>query len=220
MAGTGRLFPKSFEGQAPREFGMGANILKTRTFTLTVARDLEEIEIGGSCLWAIAATSLGAWIDIRVNDQLRDPVRFQQGMFIRGIPFSRLFVTHDAQAGETITLFFAVEAEVNNIEIVNPSIGFNNINVTKATVLDTVADVALAAAATTQILAANAARRQALITNLAANASTFRIGDAAAAAARGVELAPGETIGLETTEAIFGYNPGAIQSVGVAWTED
>ncbi|GAJ10920.1 unnamed protein product, partial [marine sediment metagenome] len=64
----GRLYPSPFEGHAPSEFGTGANILKTRTFGLTVARDLEQIEIGGSCIWAIAATSLTAWIDVRVND--------------------------------------------------------------------------------------------------------------------------------------------------------
>lgn len=215
-----RLYPKPFEGQAPAEFGLDANILKTRTFNLTAARNLEQIEIGGSCLWAIDATSLTASIDIYINDQLRDPVTFQQGMFIRGIPFSRLYVSHAAQAGETITIFFAREQEVRNIEIVNPSIAFNNINITKATVLDTVADVALGAAATTQILAANADRRKAIITNLAANVSIFRIGDAAAAAARGVELAPGETLEIETTEAIYGYNPGVAQSVGVAYTED
>lgn len=215
----GRLFPKPNEGQAPREFGMNANILKTRTFDLTVARGLEEIEIGGSCIWAITASSLTANIDIFINDQLRDPVTFQQGMFIRGIPFSRIYVSHVAQPGETLTIFFAVE-DVNNIQIVNPSLGFTNINVTKASVLNSAADVALGAAATTVILAANANRRKAMITNLKGNDSTFRIADAEVAAARGVELDPGETIELETIEAIFGYNPGAIQSVGVIWTED
>jgi len=221
MPGTGRLFPQSFEGQAPREFGMGANILKTRTFNLTVARDLEQVEVGGSCLWAIDATSLTAQIDIRVNDQLRDPVTFQQGMFIRGIPFSRLYVSHAAQPGETITLFFAAEQDVRNIEIVNPSIAFNNINVTKATVLETVADVAMVGLATTQILAANAARRVAFITNLLGNAQTLRVGDAAAAAARGTPLAPGDTITIETSEAIYAYKPVAgNENVAVTWTED
>lgn len=96
-----------------------------------------------------------------------------------------------------------------NATIVNPSI------------LDTVADVAMTATATTQILAANGDRVKALITNLAANTQTLRIGDTNAGATRGVELAPGETIELETTEAIYGYNPGGVaQSVGVAWTED
>jgi len=220
MPGTGRLFPQSFEGQAPREFGMAANILKTRTFNLTVARDLEQVEVGGSCLWAITATSLTANINIRVNDQLRDPVTFQQGMFIRGIPFSRLYVSHAAQPGETITLFFAAEQDVRNIEITNPSIAFNNINVTKATVFDSVADVAMGAAAQTLVIAANAARRVLYITNLLGNPSTLRIGDAAAAAARGTPLTPGDTMTIETTEAVYAWNPGAIQSVAVTWTED
>lgn len=219
--GTGRLFPRSFEGQAPREFGTGVNIVKTRTFTLTVARDLEAIDVGGSCLWAYTATSLTASIDIYINDQLRDPIRFSQGMFIRGIPFSRLFVSHAAQAGETITLFFAVEQDTRNIQIVNPSLGFTNINITKATVLETIADVAMIGVATTQILAANAARRVAYITNLLGNAQTLRVGDAAAAAARGTPLAPGDTITIETTEAIFAYKPVAgNENVAVSWTED
>lgn len=125
----GRLYPKSFEGQAPQEFGIGANILKTRTFDLAAARDLEEIEIGGSCIWAVAASSLTASIDIRINDQLRDPVTFQQGMFIRGIPYSRIYVSHAAQVGATITMFFAVEEDVRNIQIINPSSQFNHVNV-------------------------------------------------------------------------------------------
>jgi len=124
-----RLYPKSFEGLSPREFGVGANILKTRTFDLANARDLEQIEIGGSCIWAITATSLTAQIDIRINDQLRDPLTFQQGMFVRGIPFSRVYVSHSAQPAETITLFFAVEQDIRNIEVVNPSTQFNNVNV-------------------------------------------------------------------------------------------
>lgn len=126
---AGRLFPESFEGDAPKEFGIGANILKTRTFALDVARDLEQIDIGGSCIWAMAASSLTASIDIRINDQLRDPLTFQQGMFIRGVPFSRVYVSHDAQVGATITLFFAVEQDVRNIEIINPSTQFNNVNI-------------------------------------------------------------------------------------------
>jgi len=76
-------------------------------------------------------------------------------------------------------------------------------------------------AATTQILAANAARRVAYITNLLGNVQTLRVGDAAAAAARGTPLAPGDTITIETTEAIYAYKPVAgNENVAVTWTED
>jgi len=222
MPGTGRLFPKSFEGQAPREFGIGANILKTRTFALTVARDLEEVAIGGSCLWAIAATSLTAQIDIRINDQLRDPVTFQQGMFIRGIPFSRVFVSHAAQAGETITLFFAAEQDVRNIEIVNPSIAFNNINVTKSTAIGSLDDLAVVGAAVPVIvLPANALRRRAYVSSPTTNINTLRIGTSSSSPTRGIPLAPGETLIIDTITSVYVYNPaGPNQTISRVWTED
>ena len=94
----------------------------------------------------------------------------------------------------------------------------------KATVLNTVADVSLSGGeegATTQIVEANANRLCVIITNLATNTQTFRIGDADAGASRGIELAPGESIEIETTAAVYGYNPGgSAESVSVMWTEE
>lgn len=84
-----------------------------------------------------------------------------------------------------------------------------NIDLSKAATLTSTADVSIAAATTVQVLAANTARREAIITNLAANAETMRVGDSNAGAARGVELPPGATIVLTTTAAIHAYNPGA-----------
>lgn len=78
------------------------------------------------------------------------------------------------------------------------------------------ADILLPAAATTLILAADPTRHSALITNLAANTKTFRVGGATAAAARGAELPPGKSIGIEGGGALYGYNPaGAAESVAV-----
>lgn len=91
----------------------------------------------------------------------------------------------------------------------------------KADILNSIADVTLAATATTQILGALVTRLCALISNKKANTQTFRIGDSNAGATRGVELAPGQSISLETTEAIHGYNPGGSgEAVSVIWTED
>lgn len=215
-----RIYPQSYEGVAKPEYGIDTNCLKSKVFDLSTARNLLEIEIGGNVLWSMEATSRTAYIDVYFNDQLRDPIRYRLGLFIRGVPFSRIYVTNPAQAGETITLFYAVE-EMSKIEIENPSLRFTEIDITKASVLNSATDVTLAAASTTQILAANAARRFAIIGNLTANAQILRIADSNAAAARGQELAPGESITIETTEAIYGYNPGgAGQDVSVVWTED
>ena len=216
-----RLYPENYEGTAPIEFGTGANILKTRTFNLTNARDLELIDIGGSCLWAVTASSLGAQIDIRINDQLRDPVTFQQGMFIRGVPFSRLYVSHAAQAGESITIFFAREQDVRNIEIINPAIAFTEVNLTKGTILSSGGDVTIAAAGTGNILAANANRRVAFISSLTTNINILRVGDAGVSATRGLELAPGESFGVKSSAQIVAFNPGPLdQIVSRIWTED
>lgn len=86
---------------------------------------------------------------------------------------------------------------------------------TPATIAST-ADVSLAATATTQIKAANTDRREIIISNLSTNTQTMRIGESSAGASRGVELAPGASITLQTTAAVYGYNPGgSAESVGV-----
>lgn len=82
--------------------------------------------------------------------------------------------------------------------------------------LTTLADVSLAPTATTLIYAGNANQQEVLITNLSTNTQTLRIGDLNAGAARGIPLAPGSAIILNTVSAIYGYNPGAAaQSVAV-----
>jgi len=94
------------------------------------------------------------------------------------------------------------------------------VDVTRSATIVTTPDVVMAAAARTAILPANAARRRALITNLAAGAATLRIGDSVNTdAARGTPVAPGETITLDTTAAISGWNPGGVAQ-NVAVTEE
>ena len=91
----------------------------------------------------------------------------------------------------------------------------------KATVLNVSSDVSLAAGTDTMIVGADANRLCVIITNLAANTQTFRIGNASVSATAGVELAPGESIEIETTAAVYGYNPGgSAESVSVMWTEE
>jgi len=177
--------------------------------------------MGGNVLWAMQATSRQAYIDLYLNDQQRDPIRFQEGLFIRGVPFSRVFVTHAAQAGQTITLFYAVE-EIDNIQVENPALQFTMIDLTKATVFDSLADIIIVAAAVAVIVVpALATQRTAIIASLAVNGQTCRIGDATTGAARGIELAPGESISISTTEAIYAYNPaGANITLSRVWTAD
>jgi len=218
----GRIFPYPPKGEAPPEFGIDANVVKTKLIDLTGARVTpERLEIGGSILWAVAATSYGALLNVRLNDQMRSPIPFQHGLCIRGSRFSRLYLTNAAQPGETITLLYATE-EIDNIQIENPGAAFAMIDLTKATVFNSLVDLTLvAAAAAVAVLPAIAARRIAKLGNLTVNNNIFRIGDATCAAAIGQELAPGDIIEIATTEAIFAYNPGpGDEDISRIWTED
>lgn len=217
----GRVYPHAEVTGSVQEYGTAEPVLKSRTLNLTVARNLQKIECGGSVLWCLDCTSRAAYVDVRVNDQLRDPIRVREGFFVKGMRFSRFYISHPAQAGQTLTLYYAVDDE-GRFDVKNPALQFTEIEVTKATVLNTAADVTIVAAApAAQILAANANRRSAIIGSLATNVNTARIGDAATGAAQGAELAPGESITVEATEAIFAYNPaGANIDLTLVWIED
>lgn len=89
---------------------------------------------------------------------------------------------------------------------------------TPATLVD-YPDDSIAAGATEQVLATNPNRREAIIGNLEANTVTVRVGTSAAGAARGIQIAPGQAIILETTASVHVFNPhSAAQSVSVAET--
>lgn len=216
---SGRFHPVPNEGTAPRPWGRDANRISTITLALDNARDRNEIRIGGDFLWASDATDGAATITIAFNVREADAgITFRRGSMVAGMRYGRVFVTHAAQAGKTMTLTYAVEAP--ELRIANPAGFFTDVSISTPTTLDSIADVSLVLAVTTQILAADATRKEAIISNLAGNTQTFRIGDSGAAAANGTPLPPGATIILETTAEIHGFNPGAVsESVAVTVTQ-
>jgi hypothetical protein len=90
-----------------------------------------------------------------------------------------------------------------------------SVTLAKPAGLSDAADVLLTAGGPADLVsAANSAREEIIISNLAANAAVVRIGTSNAAAARGVELSPGQTVVLTTQAAIYAYCAAA-QSVSV-----
>ncbi|NIT63674.1 MAG: hypothetical protein GWO39_07760 [Gammaproteobacteria bacterium] len=79
-------------------------------------------------------------------------------------------------------------------------------------------DVTLSAAIATQVAPVNTARRRVLITNLAGNTNTIRVGDVSVSLTRGAPVAPGQTITLETTAAVYAWSTGS-QDVAVLEVE-
>jgi hypothetical protein len=82
--------------------------------------------------------------------------------------------------------------------------------------LATGADVPCAAGGSTQLRGATPGVKEVFISNLATNTATMRIGNAAVGAAKGIPIAPGETLILSVEAAVFAWNPGAvIESVAI-----
>lgn len=97
--------------------------------------------------------------------------------------------------------------------------GFGSVSDTRSTVNATVnttiapgaslfdgGDVACPNAAATQLLAADATRSYAIITNPSTNTATVRIGTSGVAAATGTPLEPGVSLPVSTTAAIYARN--------------
>lgn len=206
--GSGRLVPIDTRQEAAERFGARAQTVQIVTIDLSTAQTLKELKMTGNTVWALDATSNAAALTVRFNEQSGQGVTFKKGMFLKGINFDRVFVTNTAQSGATITLLVAVEGD-QLIAIENAAETLSSVNLVKASSADSVADVSITATSTVLVAAAASTRHELLITNLAANTQTMRIGDSGAGATNGIPLAPGQTLILSTSAAIYAYNPGA-----------
>lgn len=217
-----RIYPQADEGQSPREWGIDANTVQVRTINLAVARAAPiPIEVGGNFFWVVDATSLAAAATLYLGDAMiaGDGIPIGQGFQIAGLRFSRIFIANAAQAGETITILVAVD-DSRQIRIENPTAAYTNVTLSKSTLILSTADVTIPTATLTQILPGDAVRRDAIIRALSTNTGEIRINEGAAAV-RGVYLAPGDSISLQTTDIIYGYHTtGVNQLVSTLYTRD
>ena len=93
-------------------------------------------------------------------------------------------------------------------------------DVTKATMYEDAPDKEVNPGVLSTILTARDDHRAVYITNLVGNPATLRIGYTATAD-RGTQLAPGETIVIETSRTIACWNPGTVsQKVAISYTSD
>ena len=144
-------------------------------------------------------------------------------------------ITFQTDDGANITLVTGMSCErdydtISLLSNVNQSVivtlGYGKINDNRATVnaqitadtkiantFTTSADVSIAGTTQVQVLAAVATRKTAIISSLSTNTANLRVGDAGSAIGEGIELTPGGTVTLDTTDAIKVYNPDAAVQV-------
>lgn len=213
-AGAGRFTPVDANPEAAEAFGRLSPPFQVVKIPLDVALDKKEYFATANTLWAIEASDNLAELSINYNDQVSGPVPFKNGSFIRGIPFSRLYITCLAQAGKWIKLAYTVEGPLG-ITIQNPAGNFSSISgsVFNTPVIpskiSTALDVICAAGVQTQLRAASITVVEVFVSSLSTNTGILRVGNAATAANKGIPLSPGETLILSATASVFAFNSNA-----------
>jgi hypothetical protein len=216
----GRIYPVDYPSKAAARYGDFAPTPKVYRIALDAARDGAKMGIGGSFIWAYKASDTRAEVDIQFNNEVSDKMTFQVGSAIGGFRFAELFVSNDAQAGKWVDFWVIDQAE--GINLLNPANVFTSVSLANQSTLASVADVTVtAAAAAAVVLAANADRKSALIQSQATNTQDVRLGDSNTGAARGLILAPGDTMQVDVTDDIYAYTAaGSDQKLSIVYTED
>lgn len=84
---------------------------------LTGVRANEELQLAGTMIWAVASSVATALLDIRLSDVFNDPIPFQAGTMLSGIPFTKLYLSNAAQVGDTITVFISADQPGDRIGV-------------------------------------------------------------------------------------------------------
>lgn len=186
--------------------------MRTQDYTRTIAAGGETTISQPGRHVAIESCTPDVAVRVLIDGPDGSNVKLKQGQkFPTPTPFEQIVIKNETGTSVDVVVVVS-DGDFSNDRIS----GSVTANIVKPQTLIDAADMALAAAATTLILAADATRHSVLIGNLAANTKTFRIGGSTAGAARGAELAPGKFITIEGGGAIYGYNPaGAVESVSV-----
>jgi hypothetical protein len=127
------------------------------------------------------------------------------GIKFENLP-SRVTIRNTGGVSTTITFALAIGYIYDDRLNVSGTVTISgSVSTTTATVLNSVADVTVAAGVQTAVIAANAARRGVIITNIGANVT--RIGDATnTSATRGAQLLANQSITIETLDAIDAFS--------------
>lgn len=143
----------------------------------------------------------GANVLLRFDDGPQ--ITRQQGEGNR-VYYSRVSITASAACQITVQLGYGYATDSRS----SIAVGTISTPITPALHNPAVADVILAAGATTAILAGDANRLGCLIGLDSTQPNAVRIADAGAAAGAGLKVEPGQTVPFFSQDALSGFNPG------------
>ena len=163
----------------------------------------EVVHAVGTFIWLKSAT--GA---VSIKTDQGETALLTSGDYIRTDKvFTEFFITDESGAQNDVTFNISEKGEAGLFS--------RDVNLAVPSTLAGAVDVTLTAAVATLILAANSNRSEAIITSVGTQPGATRIGPSSVAANRGILVAPGATLILDTNAAIYGFNAGAeIFSIG------
>lgn len=184
-----------------------------RDYSLTfTGAGSQEIKATGRHVRVYSTSVAGAdvWLNIDGTELKR---RAGQGVNVGGAGFSR--VTVRVAVACTVLICIADERQDDDQENVSVSV---SATVGAGNTADNGGDVSILASSSAQVLAADATRLVAIITNPVTNTDQVRVGGAGVLATSGVPLEPGESVSLALTAAIHVFNAkaGGAQTVTAA----
>jgi hypothetical protein len=187
-------------------------IIGTRVVLVTALLNAGFINVAGVNVIAGGTIAPSTILNVQIGKALGDPVPLSINTKIN-VKAAFEFVRLSWAAQPNITAFVLVDDDRagEGVEADAPAAVLGGSvtisSLVSPTGIASAPDVSCAAGAQTPLVASNASTRAVLIKNLADNPREIRVGDAGAAAAEGVALYPGETLRVQTSAALFAWNP-------------
>lgn len=210
-----RLLPHQTPHGGVPDYAVQANRVSVINIPLDTARSDQQIDIGGSMLWAIDASSSNANLEWRYNNSGDAGIPIKRGTMIRGVEFSTPLITNDAQAGEWIKILYADEGD-GSIQIENYASALVDVTLARPVTFATNSNYSYTALNNDLVLAANNLRKEAFITNL--TTATLYVKESSSGTTQGIPLQVNQTLIIEVTDDLYVYGTGS-GSVARAWTQ-
>lgn len=177
---------------------------------LTTARDKVRMPFAGGLFTVLHTSSSSTKFTVQFNTDQADEIEAYRNFKYKG-PFNVFYLSNDALAGQSVTLIIIGNPDLVDIEQLRMDLaGAVDADVIPGGNFNESTDVIVAAGAATALYGPGSDFRHSWASADINNVATLRVGGSTASATRGIPLAPGETIFVPTSGAVYVYNPGAI----------
>lgn len=160
--------------------------------TLDEAREKEKFAIAGEYLYIMTATDGNVNIDLILNTLSEDKINLVQSKGIIA-PFSQFWISHEAQAGKSVTL---IASSLEGFRIIdNTSSISGTVSTQEKAAANELTNVISVGSSSTLIRAAKSTRKDLILFN-PSGGNTVYIGGSGVAVATGMPIEPGAGLSL------------------------